>query len=59
MLEKFIKPMGRTHCGEVCGGLSPVRETPKSVRGPPPEEEGTAGTSWDEPTASSCYAGKR
>jgi len=44
--------MARTHVGEVCGELSPVRGTShwgKSVRSPPPEEEGAAETTCDEP----------
>jgi len=45
--------MGRTRVGEVCGQLSPVRRTftleqGKSVRSPPPEEEGAAETMCDQ-----------
>jgi len=47
--------MGRTHIGEVCGELSPVRGTStleqwQSVRSPPPEEEGAAETKCGEQT---------
>jgi len=50
-----LQPMGRTHVGEVCGELSPIRgtfmlEQGKSVRSPPPEEEGAAETTCDELT---------
>jgi len=53
-----LNPVGRTHIGEVCGGLSPVRgnfmlKQGKSVRSPPPEEEGAAETMCDELTAAS------
>jgi len=49
--------MGRTHVGEVCGELSPVRgtftiEQGKSVRSPPPEGQGAAETTCDELTVS-------
>jgi len=47
--------MGRTHIGEVCGEVSPMRgtfmlEQGESVRSPPPEEEGAAETVCDELT---------
>jgi len=47
--------MGRTHVGEVCGELSPVRgtfmlEQGQSVRSLHPEEEGAAETTCDELT---------
>jgi len=47
--------MGRIHVGEVCGEMSPVRgsftlEKGRSVRSPPPEEEGAAETACDELT---------
>ena len=47
--------MGRTHLGEVCGELPPVRrdltlEQGQSVRSRPPEEEGAAQTMCDELT---------
>jgi len=50
-----LQPVGRTHVGEVCGELSSVRgtfmmEQGKSVRSPPPEEEGAAETMCDELT---------
>jgi len=50
-----LHSVGRTHIGEVCGELSPVRgifllEQGKSVRSPPPEEEGAAETTCDELT---------
>jgi len=50
-----LQPVGRTHIGGVCGELSPVRgtfmlEQGKSVRSPPPEEEGAAETTCDELT---------
>jgi len=28
-----LQPVGRTHFGEVCGGLSPVRGTPRWSKG--------------------------
>jgi len=45
--------VGRTHIGEFHGELSPMEGTPrleqgKSVRSPPPEEEGVAETTCDE-----------
>ena len=54
-VREELQPMGRTHFGEVCGELSPVRgtftlEQKKSVRSPPPEEEGAAETMCDELT---------
>jgi len=50
-----LQPMGRTHAEGVCGELSPVRGTftlgqGKSVRSPPPQEEGMAETVCDELT---------
>jgi len=50
-VHEELQPMGRTHVGEVCGELSPVRgisRCGKSVRSPPPEEEGAAETVCDE-----------
>jgi len=54
-VREELQPMGRTHIGEVCGGLCPMRgtfmlEQGKSVRSPPPEEEGAAETTCDELT---------
>jgi len=54
-VPKELQPVERTHFGEVCGELSPVRgtfmlEQGKSVRSPPPEEEGAAETMCDELT---------
>jgi len=54
-VHEELQPVGRTHVGEVCGELSPVRgtftlEQGKSVRSPPPEEEGAAETTCDELT---------
>ena len=59
MLGQFVKscsPFGRTHSGEVCGELSPVRgtfmlEQGNSVRSPTLEEEGVAETMCDKLTA--------
>jgi len=50
-----LQPVGRTHVGEVCGELSPMRRTftlkqGQSVRSLPPEEEGAAETACDELT---------
>ena len=45
-----LQPMGRTHAGEVHGGLDPMLEQRKSVRSPPPREEGAAETTCDELT---------
>jgi len=52
-VREELHPVGRTHVGEVCGELSPVRgtftlEQGKSVRSPPPEEEGTTATTYNE-----------
>jgi len=54
-VREELQPIGRTHAGEVCGALSPVRGTStlgqgKSVRSPPPEEEGVAETTRGELT---------
>jgi len=54
-VREELQPVGRTHFGEVCGELSPVRGTStlgqgKSVRSPPPEEEGVAETTRGELT---------
>ena len=51
-VREELQPMGRTHIGEVCGELSPVRgtftlEQGQSVRSPPPEEEAVAETTCD------------
>ena len=56
MLEQSVpeglQPVGRTHAGAVCGGLSPMGGTPcwsrGRVRSPAPEEEGVAETMCDE-----------
>jgi len=50
-----LQPMGRTHIGEVCGELSPMRgtftlEQRKSVRSLPPEGQGASETMSDELT---------
>ena len=49
-----LQPVGRTHVGEVCGGLSAMGGTPRwsrgGVRSPPPEEEEAAETRCDELT---------
>jgi len=55
-VREELQPVGRTHAGEVCGELSPVRgtftlEQGKSVRSTPPEEEGAAETTCDELTS--------
>ncbi|PKU42348.1 suppression of tumorigenicity 5 protein isoform x4 [Limosa lapponica baueri] len=53
-VSEELQPMGRTHIGEIHGGLShgrnPTLEYGKSVRSPPPEEEGAAETTGDELT---------
>jgi len=46
------QPTGRSHAGEVHGGLSPMLEQGKSVRSPSPEDEGAAETMCGELTAS-------
>jgi len=47
-----LQPVGRTHAGEVCGELSCERDLTlkqgKSMRSPPPEEEGASETTCDE-----------
>jgi len=55
-VREELHPVGRTHVGEACGELSPVGgtfilEQGKSVKNPPPEEEGAAEITWDELTA--------
>ena len=49
-----LQPVGRTHFGEVCEGClpqeGPTLEQGKSVRSPPPEEEGAAEITRDELT---------
>ena len=54
-IQEELQPVGRTHVGEVCGELSPVRgtftlELGQSVRSLPAEEEGAAETTCDELT---------
>jgi len=54
-ISEELQPMGKTHVGEVCEELSPMRwdltlELGKSVRSPPPEEQGAAETTCDELT---------
>ena len=54
-VHEELQPVGRTHVGEVCGELCPLTgtftlELGKSVRSPPPEEEGAAETACDELT---------
>jgi len=51
-VHEELQPVGKTYIGEVCGELSPVRgtfmsEQGKSVRSPPPEEEGATETACD------------
>jgi len=51
-VHEDLQPVDRTHFGEVCGELFPVRgtftpEQGKSMRRPPPEEEGAAETTCD------------
>lgn len=49
-----LQPVGRTHVGEVCGGLSPKGEIlfleQKSMRSLSPEEEGAANIVYDAPS---------
>ena len=53
-VHEELQPIERTHIGEDRGGLSwerdPTLEQGKSVRSPPPEEEGVAETTCDELT---------
>jgi len=67
-VHEEMQPVGKTHVGEVCEELSSARgtfmlEQGKSVRSPPPEEEGVAETTCDELTVtpfpySPCAAGE-
>jgi len=50
-VREELQPVGRTHIGEGCGELRDLTlERGKSVRSPPPEEEGVAETTCDELT---------
>jgi len=53
-IREEMGPVGRSHVEEVCGELSHERDLTlkqgKSVRSPPPEEEGAAETTCDELT---------
>ena len=54
-VHEELQPVGRTHVGEACGELSPVRgiftlEQGKSVRSLPPEGQGAAETMCNELT---------
>ena len=51
-LEQFVKNCSPWEgLTTVCRGRDPTLEQGKSVRSPPPEEEGAAETTWDELTA--------